>query len=36
MLKIEDNEIHDISKIAYEGMHSYFDFYVDLEGREAN
>ena len=34
VLKIEDNEIHDISKIAYEGMHSYFDFYVDLERRE--
>ncbi len=34
VLKIEDNEIHDISKITYEGMHSYFDFYVDLEGRE--
>lgn len=35
VLKIDDNEIHDISKIAYEGSHCGFNFYVDLEGREA-
>ncbi|MGM9874765.1 MAG: hypothetical protein ACI32H_02455 [Bacilli bacterium] len=34
VLKIEDNEIHDISKIAYDSMRFFVDFYVDLEGRE--
>ncbi|MGM9795238.1 MAG: hypothetical protein ACI3ZZ_03315 [Candidatus Aphodosoma sp.] len=33
VLRIDDNEVHDISKFAYEGSNSGFDFYVDLEGR---
>ena len=35
VLKIDDNEIHDIRKIAYNNHHSSIEFYVDLEGREA-
>ena len=36
VLKIDDNEIHDIRKISYNNYHSSIEFYVDLEGREAN
>ena len=35
VLKIDDNEIHDIRKISYNNYHSSIEFYVDLEGREA-
>ena len=35
VLKIDDHEIHDIRKIAYNNHHSSIEFYVDLEGREA-
>ena len=36
VLKIDDNEVHDIRNIAYSFRFlSSIDFYVDLEGREA-